>query len=44
MDNVLGQETTVGYLKSHIKDPPHILLWGPTGVGKTIIEITGITA
>jgi DNA polymerase III delta prime subunit len=37
MDNVLGQEATVSYLKSHIKDPPHILLWGPTGVGKTIM-------
>ncbi len=43
MDNVLGQETTVGYLKSHIKDPPHILLWGPTGVGKTILANAWIT-
>jgi replication factor C subunit 2/4 len=37
MDAILGQETTVTYLKSHIKDPPHILLWGPTGVGKTML-------
>ncbi len=43
MDAVLGQETTVSYLKSHIKDPPHILLWGPTGVGKTILANAWIT-
>lgn len=43
MDIVLGQEATVSYLKSHIKDPPHILLWGPTGVGKTILANAWIT-
>jgi len=44
MDTILGQETTVTYLKSHIKDPPHILLWGPTGVGKTMLANAWITA
>ena len=37
MDAILGQEATVAFLRGHIKDPPHILLWGPTGVGKTML-------
>ena len=37
MDAVLGQETTVSYLRAHIKDPPHIILWGPTGTGKSML-------
>jgi DNA polymerase III gamma/tau subunit len=37
MDAVLGQDHIVGFLRSRIKDPPHLLLWGPTGVGKTML-------
>jgi hypothetical protein len=37
MDAVLGQPTTVKFLRSHLKEPPHIILWGPTGVGKTML-------
>jgi DNA polymerase III delta prime subunit len=37
MDTVLGQETTVRFLRSRIKDPPHLILLGPTGVGKTML-------
>jgi hypothetical protein len=37
MDAVLGQSATVSFLRSRLTDPPHILLWGPTGVGKTML-------
>lgn len=37
MDAVLGQESTVAFLKSRLRDPPHVLLWGPTGTGKTML-------
>jgi hypothetical protein len=37
MDAVLGQPTTVKFLRAHLKEPPHIILWGPTGVGKTML-------
>lgn len=37
MDDIIGQEPTISYLREHIKDPPHIILWGPTGVGKTML-------
>jgi DNA polymerase III gamma/tau subunit len=37
MDAVLGQPTAVKFLRAHLKDPPHIILWGPTGVGKTML-------
>ena len=37
MDAVLGQEETVEFLRSKIQDPPHIILCGPTGVGKTML-------
>lgn len=43
MDTVLGQETAIEYLRSRIRDPPHVILWGPTGVGKTILANTWIT-
>ena len=43
MDAVLGQGTTVSFLRSRIADPPHIILWGPTGVGKTMIANAWIT-
>jgi hypothetical protein len=37
MDAVLGQAATVSFLRSRLGDPPHIILWGPTGVGKTML-------
>ena len=37
MDAVLGQEDTIDFLRSKIKDPPHIILCGETGVGKTML-------
>jgi DNA polymerase III gamma/tau subunit len=43
MDAILGQESTVDFLRSRIKNPPHIILWGPTGVGKTLLANTWIT-
>ena len=43
MEAVLGQESTVDFLRSRIKDPPHIILCGPTGVGKTMLANAWIT-
>jgi hypothetical protein len=43
MDAILGQESTVEFLRSRIKNPPHLILWGPTGVGKTLLANTWIT-
>jgi hypothetical protein len=43
MEAVLGQGTTVSFLRSRMDDPPHIILWGPTGVGKTMIANAWIT-
>ena len=43
MDAVLGQETTIGFLRSKLKNPPHIILCGPTGVGKTMLANAWIT-
>ena len=43
MDTVLGQGTAVSFLKSRLSDPPHIILWGPTGVGKTMLANAWIT-
>jgi DNA polymerase III gamma/tau subunit len=37
MEAVLGQDHILEFLRSRTKDPPHILLWGPTGVGKTML-------
>jgi replication factor C subunit 2/4 len=37
MEDIVGQEPTISYLKGRIGDPPHIILWGPTGVGKTML-------
>jgi len=43
MDAVLGQEDTISFLRSKIKDPPHIIICGPTGVGKTMLANAWIT-
>lgn len=37
MNAVLGQDSVVTFLKTRLHDPPHLLLWGPTGVGKTML-------
>jgi hypothetical protein len=43
MEAILGQSTTVSFLRSRLTDPPHIILWGPTGVGKTMLANAWIT-
>ena len=43
MDTVLGQEETVEFLRARIKDPPHFILCGPSGVGKTMLANAWIT-
>ena len=43
MDAVLGQDTVIEFLRGKLKDPPHIILWGATGVGKTMLANTWIT-
>ena len=43
MNAVLGQDHAVGFLRSRLKDPPHLIIWGPTGVGKTMLANAWIT-
>ena len=43
MDNVLGQGATVAFLKERLTTPPHLILWGPTGVGKTMLANAWVT-
>lgn len=43
MDSVLGQSDTVAFLKERLKTPPHLILWGPTGVGKTMLANAWVT-
>ena len=43
MDDIVGQDNTISYLKGRLSDPPHIILWGPTGVGKTMLANAWIT-
>lgn len=43
MDAVLGQAPTVSYLRSRLSDPPHLIIWGPTGIGKTMLANAWIT-
>lgn len=40
---MIGQAPTVSFLRSRLADPPHIILWGPTGVGKTMLANAWIT-
>ena len=42
MDAVLGQEKAVAFLRARIHDPPHIILTGPAGVGKTLLATAWI--
>lgn len=37
MDAILGQTDAVSFLRSRLTAPPHLILWGPTGVGKTML-------
>jgi replication factor C small subunit len=37
MNDIVGQEPTISYLNGCLANPPHIILWGPTGIGKTMI-------
>lgn len=37
MDAVLGQTEAVSFLRERLTTPPHLILWGPTGVGKTML-------
>jgi len=43
MDLIVGQEPAIAYLRDHIQTPPHIILWGPTGIGKTMLANAWIT-
>jgi DNA polymerase III gamma/tau subunit len=43
MDAVLGQSTVIDYLRPRLRNPPHLILWGPTGVGKTMLANAWIT-
>jgi DNA polymerase III delta prime subunit len=43
MNTVLGQDHAVSFLRSRLKDPPHLIIWGPTGVGKTMLANAWIT-
>ena len=43
MDAILGQEQTIAFLYSKLTHPPHIILCGPTGVGKTMLANAWIT-
>lgn len=43
MDSVFGQEHAVSFLRSRLLDPPHLIIWGPTGVGKTMLANAWIT-
>jgi len=43
MDAVLGQDPVVSFLRNRLNDPPHLILWGATGVGKTMLANAWIT-
>jgi replication factor C subunit 2/4 len=43
MDAVLGQDAIVSFLRAKIKRPPHMILVGATGVGKTMLANAWIT-
>jgi hypothetical protein len=37
MDAVLGQPQAIAFLKTRLTSPPHLIIWGPTGTGKTML-------
>jgi hypothetical protein len=43
MDAVLGQSEAVTFLRERLTAPPHLILWGPTGTGKTMLANAWIT-
>jgi DNA polymerase III delta prime subunit len=43
MDSVLGQDNVVSFLRSRITNPPHFILAGPTGSGKTMLAHAFVT-
>ena len=43
MDAILGQTGAVTFLRARLTTPPHLILWGPTGVGKTMLANAWIT-
>jgi DNA polymerase III gamma/tau subunit len=43
METVLGQDSVVAFLKARLHDPPHLILWGPSGIGKTMLANAWIT-
>jgi hypothetical protein len=43
METVLGQDHAVSFLRGRLKEPPHVIIWGPTGVGKTMMANAWIT-
>jgi DNA polymerase III gamma/tau subunit len=38
MDAVLSQDHIRAFLQSHIENPPHLMLFGPSGTGKTMMS------
>jgi len=38
MDAVLSQDHIRTFLQSHIENPPHLMLFGPSGTGKTMMS------
>lgn len=37
MDAVLGQHQAVDFLRTRLCTPPHLIIWGPSGTGKTML-------
>jgi hypothetical protein len=37
MDAILGQTEAISFLRGRLTTPPHLILWGPTGAGKTML-------
>jgi len=38
MDSVLSQDHVRTFLQTHIENPPHLMLFGPSGTGKTMMS------
>lgn len=37
MDTIVSQDHVRSYLQSHIENPPHLMFFGPSGTGKTMM-------